>query len=476
MLSNNGNFDGQEARKHRAFGLLITNWYRYGHRPFPWREAIHPYRVIVSEVMLQQTRADTVIAYFERFMRAFPDVNALAAADLGGVNKLWQGLGYYSRARNLHKMANKVVHEYGGVFPHTYETLLTLPGVGAYTAGAVMSIAYHQPYPAVDGNVLRVVARFCGIDADIAEEKTKKQVREIVVGMIPPDEAADFCQGIMELGATLCTPVNPNCEACPIYENCTARLQGKQKILPVKKKKEKPIPSQQHVFVFRNQDDDILFVLRKEALLSGLWGLPHYETLMEKPVASNVAAMLKALVQEDRTAKIPQTLVQEDRTANPQALVQEDRTANPQALVQEESLLYEVPETLHVVETSSEQLFSGKNLPENLIFGETESKQFSSRKSEPEDLIGEKAIQDRFFSGNTVQVRLVSEEYLQQRMQLLGEYVHVFTHRKWSVKVWDLRLPRDIELQNTDHLQWVAEKDLHRLAIPKAFLKALNFI
>lgn len=264
-------------------GMLVAEWYRAGHRQLPWRETKDPYRILVSEVMLQQTRAETVIGYYARFLETFPDIAALAEADPERVMNQWKGLGYYSRARNLQKAAQVVVRDFGGVFPETEEGIRSLPGVGPYTLGAVMSIAFGKAVPAVDGNVLRVMARLFCLEGDITLSVVKRDVTVLVSGMIAHRHASDFCQGLMELGATVCTPVSPKCASCPVLSFCLAYSAGRQAALPVKRAKPAPVESSQIVCVVRDPAGRILMEYRQKGLLSGLWGLPHYESEQDIP-------------------------------------------------------------------------------------------------------------------------------------------------------------------------------------------------
>ena len=193
----------------------LLEWFAQYQRWMPWRHDPRPYTVWLSEIMLQQTQVDTVIPYFERFVQAFPNVQALAAADQQEVLKLWEGLGYYSRARNLHKAAQVVVAQYGGELPPDYQELQSLPGVGPYTAAAISSIAFGQPVPVVDGNVLRTFCRFWGIDSDIRQPRLRQQLQARLEPFVAQVPAAAFNQAIMELGALLCRPKSPHCAACP---------------------------------------------------------------------------------------------------------------------------------------------------------------------------------------------------------------------------------------------------------------------
>jgi A/G-specific adenine glycosylase len=257
-----------------AWTQRLLDWFERYQRRMPWRDAPHPYHVWLSEVMLQQTQVETVIPYFQRFVRSFPDVHSLAAADQQDVLKLWEGLGYYSRARNLHKAAQMVVDRYGGVLPPDRQTLQTIPGFGPYTAAAVSSIAFGQPVPVVDGNVLRVFCRFWGIDTDIRQPRVKTDLQarlQPYVETVPP---ALFNQAIMELGALLCRPKSPQCGACPLATDCVAYHSGRTAELPVKSRR-KPVPHYAIAVGVIWKDDRILISRRRQdQMLGGLWELP----------------------------------------------------------------------------------------------------------------------------------------------------------------------------------------------------------
>ena len=215
------------------FSRPLVDWYKKEARPLPWREEPTPYRVWVSEIMLQQTRIEAAREYFNRFTRAFPTVEALAAAELDDVLKLWEGLGYYSRARNLHKCARTVCETYGGVFPPDAAALRALPGIGDYTAGAIASIAYGLPEPAVDGNVLRVLARMECFGESIGSDKVKKRFREALRDIYPTGECGAFTSALMELGETVCTVGTPSCARCPVAAYCAAHRCGEEALYPV---------------------------------------------------------------------------------------------------------------------------------------------------------------------------------------------------------------------------------------------------
>ncbi len=209
----------------------LLEWYRANCRSLPWRGA-DPYGVWISEIMLQQTQVATVIPYYLRFMERFPTVAALAEAPLDDVLKMWAGLGYYARGRNLHRASQQICSQYGGVVPDTVEGMLALPGVGEYTAGAVVSIAYGVPAPAIDANVIRVICRLAGIPGDPAQANTKQKIREIVLAMLPADAAGDFTQALMELGALVCAPAEPQCSVCPVLPWCASGQSASPSALP----------------------------------------------------------------------------------------------------------------------------------------------------------------------------------------------------------------------------------------------------
>ena len=263
---------------------LLLDWYRQNRRDLPWRHSRDPYRVLVSEIMLQQTRAETVKPYFHRFLATLPTVEALANADEPTLLKLWEGLGYYSRVRNLQKAARAVMENHGGVIPADFDALLKLPGVGRYTAGAVASIAFGIPVPAVDGNVLRVLARLTGDDTDILSPAAKKTAEENLAPHVPTPGAGDFTQSLIELGALICTPGEPKCGDCPLQLLCAAKREGKQSDLPVRIAKTKRRVEERTVLVIRSGNGDTAAVrhiaLRKrppEGLLGGLYEFPCME-------------------------------------------------------------------------------------------------------------------------------------------------------------------------------------------------------
>lgn len=261
----------------------LLNWYDECKRDLPWRRDKDPYKIWVSEVMLQQTRVEVVRAYFERWIERFPTLQSLAEAQEDEVIQYWQGLGYYSRARNLHQGAREVATSYGGQMPMTKNEVAGLSGIGDYTSGAILSIAYDQKEPAIDGNVLRVFSRLYCIEGDIATPMIKRQIREQVEKEMAIDRPGDFNQALMDLGATVCIPKAPRCEECPLLKSCCAKDKGMQQKLPIKKKKVPPVPVEVVAGVLQ---DGELFLLRKrpkKGLLAGMWEFPAIEI----PVGEN---------------------------------------------------------------------------------------------------------------------------------------------------------------------------------------------
>lgn len=253
-------------------------WYDENARALPWRENTEPYRVWVSEIMLQQTRVETVIPYYERFLARLPDIQSLAEADEEVLHKLWEGLGYYSRVRNLQKAARVIMGVHDGVFPKSHAEILALPGIGAYTAGAISSICFGLPTPAVDGNVLRVMARLTACETDIADPAVKKRFTAQLEEIYPLERSGDFTQSLMELGAVCCLPNGkPRCEDCPLAFFCRARAMGMVRSLPVKTKKPPRKKEKKTVFLLRCGERLALRQRPKQALLSGLWELPNAE-------------------------------------------------------------------------------------------------------------------------------------------------------------------------------------------------------
>ncbi|WP_042356737.1 A/G-specific adenine glycosylase [Bacillus rubiinfantis] len=261
-----------------AFQNDLISWYSQEHRDLPWRKDQDPYKVWVSEIMLQQTRVDTVIPYFERFLNWFPTMADLAAANEDKVLKAWEGLGYYSRVRNLQTAVKEVQEKYGGVVPDTREEISKLKGVGPYTAGAILSIAYGVPEPAVDGNVMRVLSRILSIWVDIARPSARKVFEQAVRELISHEDPSSFNQALMELGALVCTPTSPACLLCPVRDHCQAFAEGVQNELPIKTKKRKV--RQVILATAVLSDESGKFIIHKRpssGLLANLWEFPTIE-------------------------------------------------------------------------------------------------------------------------------------------------------------------------------------------------------
>lgn len=263
----------------------LLDWYRENCRDLPWRKDKDPYKIWVSEIMLQQTRVDTVIPYFERFIDQFPTIESLAEASDERVVKAWEGLGYYSRVRNLHSAVKEVVATYDAKVPSDPATISKLKGVGPYTTGAILSIAYDKKVPAVDGNVMRVFSRLFALTDDIAKPATRKKMEQIAQHVIPESAPGDFNQALMELGATICTPQSPRCLFCPVQSVCDAFAQGIEQELPIKTKATPP-KQVEVVFAWIEREDHILVEKRPEqGLLAGMWALPTFEaTDRENPI------------------------------------------------------------------------------------------------------------------------------------------------------------------------------------------------
>ncbi len=253
----------------------LVNWYLENRRDLPWRGNRVPYRIWISEIMLQQTRVETVIPYFKRFLEHFSDVHALAAAELDAVLKLWEGLGYYSRARKMHECANAVVKDWNGAFPKTAAELTKLPGIGTYTSAAIASIAFGEAIPVVDGNVLRVASRYWALTDDIAKPAARDAIaRRLQPAIASSGDPSAFNQGMMELGATICTPRSPSCLICPLAGTCRALAQALVEELPVKSKR-KAIPEYPVEVAWIEDDGRVLVQQRgSTGMLAGLWEFP----------------------------------------------------------------------------------------------------------------------------------------------------------------------------------------------------------
>lgn len=258
-----------------GFQEHLIQWYTANKRDLPWRQSQDPYKIWVSEIMLQQTRVDTVIPYFNRFINKYPTIFDLANADSQDVLKQWEGLGYYSRARNLQHAVREVVATYDGKVPNTPKELGSLKGIGPYTRGAILSIAFNQPEPAVDGNVMRVISRVLQIDDNTSEQKVRKEFEMYVRELISEEDPSSFNQGIMELGALICTPKTPQCLTCPIQQYCKAYENGVVDQLPIRAKPKKQKELQFFVLLIKNEKNEYVIEQRPSTgLLADLWQFP----------------------------------------------------------------------------------------------------------------------------------------------------------------------------------------------------------
>jgi A/G-specific adenine glycosylase len=263
-----------DAQRLAAVPPRVLAHYREHARPLPWRRARDPYAIWICEIMAQQTRIAAMLPYWERWMARFPTVATLAAAPLDDVLAMWAGLGYYARARSLHAAAKKIVTAHDGRVPDSVDALLALPGIGRYTAGAIASIAHDRPAPIVDGNVARILARVFGIEADVRSAPTQKLLWRLAGELVPPDAPGDFNQGLMDLGATICTPRAPTCDRCPLTELCVARTTGQQEDLPILPARRAPKIVVQRAVLITQGDKWLLARRAPHGLYGGLWELP----------------------------------------------------------------------------------------------------------------------------------------------------------------------------------------------------------
>ena len=271
-----------DEEKIKTFQETFLTWYHKEKRNLPWRATNDPYAIWISEIMLQQTRVETVIGYFYRFMEQFPTIQDLAAAEEQKLLKVWEGLGYYSRARNLKAAAQQIVAEFDGEMPQSIEEIRSLKGIGPYTAGAIGSIAFGLPEPAIDGNVMRGVSRLFCIEADIAKASSRRPFDEAMRTIISPDEPGEFNQALMDLGSRICTPTTPKCEECPISQYCLAYAENRQTDFPVKSKKAKPKDVYYIAGAIEDQGSFLLVQRPETGLLASMWHFPLVEVTKEQ--------------------------------------------------------------------------------------------------------------------------------------------------------------------------------------------------
>lgn len=266
----------------------LVQWYRENKRDLPWRENPEAYRVWISEIMLQQTRVEAVKGYYDRFLKTLPDVQSLAEAEEDQLLKLWEGLGYYNRVRNMQKAARQIMVDYHGVFPSDYEEIRSLTGIGSYTAGAISSFVFGKPEPAVDGNVLRVLTRILADHSDIMKQSTKTKMEKALRKVIPEGSPSDFNQGLIELGAIVCVPNGePKCQECPVAHLCRAREEGRISEFPVKKKAKARRIEDKTILVFRDDEEIAIGKRDKKGLLAGLYELPNVPGHLSRKEAEN---------------------------------------------------------------------------------------------------------------------------------------------------------------------------------------------
>ena len=296
------------------FSKALTQWYLQNKRDLPWRNDTNPYTIWLSEIMLQQTRVAQGLPYFLRFTKAFPTVFDLANADEEEVLKLWQGLGYYSRARNLHKTAKQIAFEFNGEFPKTYIELLHLKGIGQYTAAAIASFAYNESVPVVDGNVYRVLSRYFDVETDIASAAAKKEFTQLAAELLPKGSANIFNQAIMEFGALQCVPKNPDCAICVFNDSCLALQKKKVEQLPVKSKKGKVTNRYFNYLVFSDENNNTIINKRTQ---KGIWHNLYEFPLIETETAASDSDILALIQNQNFVAN----RILEIQLCNPESIV-----------------------------------------------------------------------------------------------------------------------------------------------------------
>jgi A/G-specific adenine glycosylase len=270
------------------FSNILLSWYQTHKRDLPWRNTSNPYYIWVSEIILQQTRVQQGLAYYLRFIERFPSIELLAESKLDEVLKLWEGLGYYSRARNMHKAAQQIVHQYKGKFPNTYSSLLKLNGVGDYTASAIASFAFNESVPVIDGNVYRVIGRYLGISYDINSVKGKTKYKEAASELMDSKNAAQYNQAIMEFGALQCVPKNPNCDVCPLNGSCYSAIKQTVEEFPVKRNKVKITQRFFYFFVVSCEETFVLHQRKANDIWNNLYQFPLIEVSKKESIENIV--------------------------------------------------------------------------------------------------------------------------------------------------------------------------------------------
>lgn len=400
--------------------LLI--WYGEVKRDLPWRRTSNPYFIWVSEVMLQQTQVKTVIPYYHRFIERFPDIKDLAQASLEEVYELWRGLGYYSRARRLWEGARYLVEAEEGKVPGDYLTLLKIPGVGEYTAGAIASIAFGECVPVLDGNVKRVVARFLAWEEVVESVKSRRFFMTHLKAWLPVKQAGDFNQAMMELGATVCTPKSPKCLECPIREECRGYHLGTPQAFPVKRSKEKIDEAIRPTLIIRRDGKVLLKKRPNEGLLANLWEFPGEEILMEG--ANRPKRSSKRFSDSLRNTKV--------------------RVA-------------EVASGYNLSDTEELESFEAYYIVE----GEYSEK---TKKGFPWFNLYRNQVMDR-------SIDTFVKEQLKKEFTVSGPIVHTFSHRCWKIYWIVLDISGSDNLNELNGLRWVDEKEMNKIALPVAFQK-----
>lgn len=284
----------------KKFSKTLLKWYTINRRDFLWRETKEPYNIWLSEIILQQTKTEQGIPYYEKFIKKYPTIKELALADEQEVLKIWQGLGYYSRARNLHHTAKHIAFNLNGVFPRTYKDLINLKGIGDYTASAIASICFNQKEAVLDGNVFRVLARYFGIYSDISSGNGKKEFKTLALKLLPEDNFSDYNQSLMDFGAIQCTPKKTNCNTCPLNESCFANLNNEVDRLPVKKKKNNIKKRYFNYIVYLDVNNNTLIYKREQ---KDIWQNLYEFFLIETPKKTNEKIILNR-INQSKTVKI----------------------------------------------------------------------------------------------------------------------------------------------------------------------------
>jgi len=301
--------DSPKSQQRSAFASALVDWYRNASRDLPWRKTKDPYAIWVSEIMLQQTRVEAVIPYYERFLSRFPTVEALANAPESEVLAAWSGLGYYSRIRNMHAAAQIIAAK--GSFPSSYEEILALPGIGEYTAAAIGSIAFGLPHAVLDGNVLRVMSRVAGDFGDIGAQATRKRLRDMAQRHLPPADAGDFNQAMMELGATVCLPKAPLCLLCPVSAHCKALAKGWQDQLPTKLPRAANVAVDTCLLVIES-DKGILMWQRPDGhRMAGFWELPETHMLPSASLGVEIRSFRHTIMSHAHRCRVLAASVEE---------------------------------------------------------------------------------------------------------------------------------------------------------------------